>query len=160
MANLKYVTYCGLYCKHCVNFTRIPQQAKALFNTMKREGFEFFGPYQSPEFNDFWKHLKKLTRLDEENPGCRGGEGCGDPNCKIRICAREKNIDICVYCDEYPCDKFDFLVKQYPALLGDGQKLKEMGIDDWLVEQEERCKRSYCFSEGRYDIYNNQFEDK
>ena len=150
MADLKYITYCGLYCRHCVNFARIPQQAKALYNTMEREGFEFFGPYESPEFNDFWKHLKELTEQDKTNPGCRGG--CGDPNCQIRICAREKNVDICVFCDEYPCEKLDYVVRQYPALLGDGQKLKELGIDAWLEAQEKRCERGYCFSEGRYDI--------
>jgi hypothetical protein len=154
MADLKYVTYCGLYCRHCVNFARIPQQAKALYDTMQREGYEFFGPYQAPEFNDFWKHLKKLTELDKTNPSCRGG--CGDPGCKIRICAGEKGHEICVYCDEYPCDKFEFLIRQYPALLGDGKKLKEMGMDAWLAEQEARCERGYCFSEGRYDIRNQQ----
>ena len=150
MADLKHVTYCGLYCRHCVNYARIPQQAKALYDTMKREGFEYFGPYESPEFNDFWKHLAKLTKQDKTNPACRGG--CGDPGCKVRICAREKGVEICVYCDEYPCEKLDFLVRQYPALLGDGKKLKEMGIDAWLVEQEERCERGYCITDGRYEL--------
>jgi hypothetical protein len=150
MANLKYVTYCGLYCKHCVNFARIPQQAKALYDTMKREGYEYFGPYESPEFNNFWKHLGKIATPDKDNLGCRTS-GCGNPNCKIRICAREKKQDICVFCEEYPCCNFEFLIRQYPALLGDGEKLKEMGIDAWLEEQEERCKRGYCFSEGRYN---------
>jgi hypothetical protein len=150
MADLKYVTYCGLYCKHCTNFARIPQQAKALYQTMKREGYEYFGPYESQEFSDFWKYLQRLTELDKTNPACRGG--CGDPNCKIRICAREKGQEICVYCNEYPCNNFEFLIKQYPALLGDGRKLKEMGIDAWIQAQEERCKRGYCFSEGRYNI--------
>jgi hypothetical protein len=67
MADLKYVTYCGLYCRHCVNFARIPQQAKALYDTMKREGYEYFGPHASPEFNNFWKQLGKLTTLDKDN---------------------------------------------------------------------------------------------
>jgi hypothetical protein len=117
---------------------------------MKREGYEFFGPYGSPQFNDFWKYLEHLTVLDKECPACRGG--CGDPGCKIRMCAREKNQEICVYCNEYPCSYFENLAKQYPALLGDGKKLKEIGIDAWIEEQERRCRRCYCFSEGRYDI--------
>jgi hypothetical protein len=150
MADLKYVTYCGLYCKHCVNIARIPQQAKTLHDTMKREGYEYFGPYESSHFNDFWEYLKHLTVLDNECPLCRGG--CGDPGCKIRICAREKNQEICVYCDEYPCTHFENLIRQYPALLGDGKRLKELGIDAWIAEQEQRYERGYCFSEGRYDI--------
>jgi hypothetical protein len=134
--------------------TYIPRQAKALYNTLKSEGFEFFGPYESEKFNDFWKYLRELAEQDKTNPGCRGG--CGDPNCKVRICAREKNMEICVYCDEYPCDNFEMLIKRYPALLGDGQKLKETGIDSWLEAQEERCSRGYCFSDTRYDIETGQ----
>ena len=151
MADLKYVTYCGLYCKHCTQMARIPQQAKTLYDTMKREGFEYFGPSVWPEFKDFWKHLQYLSEFEKTNTGCRAG-GCGDPNCRIRVCAGEKGMEICVYCDEYPCDRFDFLTRQYPSLLGEGQKLKELGIDAWLVEQEERCQRGYCFSESRYNI--------
>jgi hypothetical protein len=154
MADLKYVTYCGLYCRQCSNMTYIPRQAKALYNTLKREGFDFFGPYESEKFNDFWEYLQELADQDRTNPGCRGG--CGDPNCKVRICAREKDVEVCVYCDEYPCDNFEMLIKRYPALLGDGQKLKEIGIDAWLEAQEERCSRGYCFSDSRYDIEPGQ----
>ena len=154
MADLKYVTYCGLYCKQCANMTYIPQQAKALYNTLKREGFDFFGPYGSEKFNDFWDYLQQLADQDRTIPGCRGG--CGDPNCKVRICAREKDVEICVYCDEYPCGNFEMLIKRYPALLGDGQKLNAIGIDAWLEAQEERCRRGYCFSDSRYDIETGQ----
>ncbi|UCC17663.1 MAG: DUF3795 domain-containing protein [Dehalococcoidales bacterium] len=151
MADLKYVTYCGLYCKQCSNMTYIPQQAKALYNTLKREGFEYFGPYGDEKFNDFWEYLKKLTQLDRVLEGCRKG-GCGDPQCQIRMCASEKNQEICMYCEEYPCPKFDLLATRYPTLLGEGKKLKEIGIDAWIEAQEERCSRGYCFADSRYDI--------
>ena len=154
MADLKYVAYCGLYCKQCTTLARIPQQAQALYNTMKREGYEFFGSYESPQFKDFWNYLERLTALDKWCPLCRGG--CGNPGCEIRICAREKNQEICVYCDEYPCDFFDNLARQYSTLLGEGKKLKEIGINAWLEAQEERCSRGYCFTDSRYDIKPEQ----
>jgi hypothetical protein len=151
MADLTYITYCGLYCKHCSVMIRIPRRAKALYEAMKLEGFEFFGPGQSPEFNDFWKHLQYLKDYEENCPGCRGG--CCYPQCEIRKCAREKGVEICVYCDEYPCERFnDYLLPRYPALLADGQKLKEMGIDAWIAMQEKRYERGYCLSDGRYEI--------
>lgn len=150
MTDLKYAAYCGLYCKHCTTLARIPQQAQTLYNTLKREGYEYLGAYENPQFNDFWKYLEHLTKLKNECPLCRGG--CGNPGCKIRICAREKDKEICVYCDDYPCELFKNLTRKYPALLGDGKKLKELGIDAWLEEQEKRCERGYSFFEGRYDI--------
>ena len=150
MADLKYVTYCGLYCKHCINLARIPHQAKTLYDTMKREGYEYFGPYGSSQFNDFWKYLGQLTVLDKDCPLCRGG--CGDPECRIRICAREKRQEICVYCEDYPCTNIQQLARRYPNLIADGSMLKEIGIEAWILEQEQRCQRGFCFSDSRYNI--------
>ena len=150
MADLKYVTYCGLYCKHCANIARIPLQAKALYDTMKKEGYEYFGPMESPEFNNFWKYLGTLVVLDKECPACRGG--CGDPECRIRICAREKQQEICVYCEDYPCAHFQQLARRYPNLIADGSMLKEIGVEAWILEQEQRCQRGFCFSDSRYNI--------
>ena len=65
-------------------------------------------------------------------------------------------MDVCMYCEEYPCQKFDLLAKRYPTLLGEGQKLKEIGIEAWIEAQEERCSRGYCFADSRYDIEPEQ----
>ena len=83
-------------------------------------------------------------RSDKRIPYC--------DTCKLYPCAEEKGIDFCGECDEYPCDNFEMLIKRYPALLGDGQILAEIGIDAWLEAQEERCNRGYCFADSRYDI--------
>lgn len=154
MAELKYVAYCGIFCKHCSNIARIPRQAKELYDTLKREGYEYFGPAISGEFNDFWSYLKSLTTLDEDCPACRGG--CGDPQCKIRICAQEKDKEVCVYCDEYPCSHFDRLASVYPNLISDGKKLAELGMEAWIREQELRSERGYCLADGRYDFPESQ----
>ena len=35
MTELKYVTYCGLYCRLCANLARIPQPSAALRETLR-----------------------------------------------------------------------------------------------------------------------------
>lgn len=40
-----------------------------------------------PGFKGFWEVLEKYAATGETCPGCRGG--CADPDCTIRICARE-----------------------------------------------------------------------
>lgn len=50
--------------------------------------------------------------------GCRGESSqlftlCKD--CKIRECAKEKKIDYCSYCTDFPCDKLGPLYKDDPA---------------------------------------------
>ena len=57
MADLRHVTYCGLYCKHCSNIVRIPQQARDLYETLKREGFDFFGGWGSRGLGEELFHI-------------------------------------------------------------------------------------------------------
>ena len=64
-----------------------------------------FDPYM-PNFTEFWEFLKAL--IDAEGcPGCR--KGGGNPACKMRTCAREKGVEACPLCNEYPCENFNWL---------------------------------------------------
>lgn len=94
MNALRFVTYCGLYCGLCAQRGRIPQQAKALRESMVKEGYEVWGK-EFPGFNNFWKFLNDLCNPDQVCSGCRQ-EG-GPPFCSIRKCAQERKVDICVF---------------------------------------------------------------
>jgi hypothetical protein len=147
MDKMKYIPYCGLYCKLCVNFARIPQQASALKNTMSRAGYEFFGDQIISKFREFWAALGKLSN-PERCPACRGG--CGNPDCKIRICAQKKKMDLCSSCPDYPCEHINELAKHYPILISDGMRQKQIGLDAWIKEQEERLAMGFCYEQIRY----------
>lgn len=118
MSDLTYVTYCGLYCKLCDTYSRIPQQASALRKTLLKGGFEYFGSYVMDGFKEFWAGLEQLGKVDSSFNGCRGG--CGDPGCNIRKCAQEHNVELYSSCNDYPCNYFDVLAKRYPNLIADG----------------------------------------
>ena len=148
MADMKYVTYCGLYCRLCANLARIPQQSSALRETLQREGWEFFGQYAIDGFKEFWAALGKLSDFDKTCNGCRGG--CGDPDCGIRKCAREKKIEVCSSCDEYPCALIANLAKRYPNLISDGTRQRQIGIEKWMLEQEQRCRTGFCYADVRH----------
>jgi len=145
--NLKLVTYCGgLYCGLCAEHGRIPRQANALKESMTKEGYEFFGK-KLPGFNDFWKFLTDLCDPDKACPGCR--QDGGFPSCSIRECAREREVDICVFCEEYPCERVLELAKAYPTLLADGKRMQEIGVEAWIQEQEERAKTGFAYADIR-----------
>lgn len=148
MADLKHVTYCGLYCKLCANMARIPQQAGELRETLRREGFQHFGESVYEDFSEFWKVLEALEESGESCPGCRGG--CGWPQCPMRKCAREKGLDVCSQCDEYPCEHVQELARRYPNLIADGMRQREVGLDRWIQEQEARRQTGFCYSQIRY----------
>lgn len=156
MANLKLVTYCGLYCGLCSQKNRTPKRAKALLDIMKKDGYEYWGG-ELPGFKEFWKFLKKLIELERPPNNCRDGK-CGPPFCSIRKCAKEKGIEICVFCKEYPCKRIEGIAKGYPTLFADGKRIKKIGIDKWIKEQEERAKTGFSYVDIR--CYPYEVPDK
>ena len=144
--DLTLVTYCGLYCGLCSTLCRTPKQAAALLDTMLKDGWDFWG---SESDKALIERLRELAKIPEGFTGCRGGQ-CGDPGCQIRKCAREKKVDICTFCDDYPCERFDGLAKRYPTLLSDGKRMEEIGLEAWIEEQKARCKTGACYADFRY----------
>ena len=147
MDQLKLVTYCGLYCKLCAQCGRIPQQARALQDSMEREGYTFWGP-EIPNFEAFWAFLGRLVDLEIACAGCRSGN-CGYPSCKIRQCARERGVDLCPFCADYPCQHIRTLGEVYPILITDGLHMRQVGLDNWLTVQEDRAEAGFCYADIR-----------
>lgn len=138
------ISYCGLYCDLCDSRSRIPKRAAALLDALVAAGHEH-GAADRPGFEEFWSYLVGLADADGVCRGCRAmGEVLG---CEISRCARERGIEICVFCDEYPCDRIEEMLSQFPALRDEHARLKELGVDAWLDEQGERAKRGLCYSE-------------
>jgi hypothetical protein len=110
----KFSCYCGLYCKHCVVKVKVEPAAKVLYDEMKKAGFEDVISF-IPGGEGFWPFLKSMAN-DGLCISCR--DGSGDPDCTFRKCAKEKGVEMCAFCDEYPCDKFDAFLNVsvgYPA---------------------------------------------
>ena len=118
MPDLTYVTHCGLYCRLCGHMARMPKQARALRDSRRKEGWEDWGEHAQEGFGEFWRVLGKLAETDETCPGCRGG--CGFPGCEIRVCAREREVEVCPMCEDFPCEHIHGLARSYPTLISDG----------------------------------------
>lgn len=144
---LDFVTYCGLYCGLCAERTRIPTQAAALQAAMFEEGWPYWGPTM-PGFDEFWGFLQELTKGG--CPGCRAGGGY--PECQMRICARDRGLELCVQCSEFPCGHVEVLAARYPTLITDNRRLRAVGLGRWLAEQDERARRGIVYADLRYDV--------
>jgi len=151
MANLKHVTYCGLYCGLCSTCNRSPRQARALLNTLRNEAIEHWGP-TLPDFQEFWRFLGRLAKNDSR-ASCREGT-CGPPFCTIRKCAPEKGVEVCPFCDEYPCERILGLAKGYVTMLADGKRMVEIGLDKWIEEQEKRKATGFAYVDIRCEPYD------
>ncbi len=147
MSDLRLVAYCGVYCGICAQCCRIPQAAQSLQQAMRLEGYEYWGK-EFPGFETFWKFLDSLAQ-SESRCSCRSAS-CGPPFCGIRKCARARGIEVCVFCHDYPCPYIRKVAERYPTLLSDGLRMKSIGIEAWIREQEERRSSGFAYADIRY----------
>lgn len=60
-------------------------------------------------------------------------------NCTFRQCAKNKNIDFCCYCEDFPCEKLhDFMHDKWPhhwIIESNLQYIKENRLKKWLEFQ-------------------------
>jgi len=148
MVDLRRVTYCGLYCGLCLNGGRIPQRAGELQALLRKVRVEEWGP-ELPDFAAFWCFLGELIEF-ESHAGCRS-HACGIEPCAIRACAEARKVEACPFCADYPCEHIQTLAKRYPLLLADGERMRDVGLEPWIKEQEARRASGFAYVDIRYD---------
>lgn len=136
---LKLVTYCGLYCGLCDWHTRLPQRAAALKESLAVA--ECRPPKAVEQF------LQSLASHPANDKHCRSGR-CG-ARCAIKKCAIGKGVTVCAECGEYPCKRIMTLARSESTLVHDGQRLRQIGLDAWIAEQEQRKARGFCYADVR-----------
>ena len=68
--------------------------------------------------------------------------------CDMRDCARQKNIAFCFECDEFPCETIvnfnNDKASHHSAALHNLYRIRDIGLDDWLTEQNNRWQCPEC----------------
>ena len=145
--NKTLICYCGLYCGNCAVMAKITPAAKLLYDEMRKAGFEEI-IHLIPDSSGFWSFLKGMA----ENGVCIScKDGSGNPGCTVRICAKEKDVEICALCEKYPCEKFGAFFDGYPILRQDNELLREQGIDAWAKLQDERRTNGFTYTDEKAD---------
>jgi len=77
---------------------------------------------------------------------CQGcGAGGGNPWCSIRRCCQKKGFTSCA---EFPCEKLDWITKRYSKWnVKNLERIREVGIEKWLEEQEEKVRQGFITGE-------------
>ncbi len=138
----KYVCYCGLYCENCAVKVKVEPAAKVLYEEMAKLGFEGIMPF-FPDGEKFWSFLKGMA-VEGVCVSCKAGSG--NPGCQIRLCAKEKNVEMCALCESYPCAHFTEFFKGYSTLKNDNSVLRENGWEAWGKLQDERRAKGFAFA--------------
>ncbi|HEY5529500.1 MAG TPA: DUF3795 domain-containing protein [Thermoleophilia bacterium] len=138
---LRYLAPCGVDCDRCTWYAdgRVRREAAQLRLDLK--GFESLAARvagEHPVLAGYPEFQGVLDFLAEGScTGCRAS-GSGLPFCAARICFREKGVDYCFQCDEYPCSH-----NQYPEMLerrwrAANDRMKEVGVVSFYQESLER----------------------
>lgn len=137
----QYICYCGLYCENCAVKARIDPAAKILYKEMKTAGFEEI-IHLIPGGAGFWPFLKDMA----ENGTCTSCcEGSGIPDCAVRICAKEKGVEMCAECKEYPCGHIEEFYHGHPFVKKDNDLIREKGREAWSKLQDERMSDGFVY---------------
>jgi hypothetical protein len=60
-----------------------------------------------------------------------------------------RGLDSCVYCAEFPCYRIQAIAKGYPTLLADGERMRELGVEAWVQEQEAWAATGFAYTDIR-----------
>jgi hypothetical protein len=130
---------CGVYCGQCPNgngrVSMMAQELKRLVDTTRYEWVKDF--VTSFSFDEFRKGLEWFS--DSQCPKCHKGGGA--PWCENRKCATSKNLRSCLLCDDYlTCKNTVYQRETYPFVVNNHRRVKEVGFEKHLEEEEERSK--------------------
>jgi hypothetical protein len=132
---------------------KVAPAAKTLYDEMLKAGFEDVINF-IPGGDGFWPFLKGMAE-DGICVSCK--DGGGNPSCAVRICAKEKAVEVCTLCETYPCEKFDAFFTQsvgYHTLKKDNDLLREQGMEAWGKMQDERRKSGFTYQENKNESTN------
>ncbi len=154
----KLVGYCGIYCGSCGMFRgRIYSKiAQEFLEIIKAAGYPdelTINPNSDkPDFN-FTEFRKGLEYLSQENSGAYCQEPCklgGGVNCEFRLCVKEKGLEICYECDDFPCKYYSKTFKNSSEKQKDYERFKRLGLNRWIRFHKERAEKGYSNATSKY----------
>ena len=128
---------CGLDCTRCVGYENgsIRDHARELQTLMN--GFAPIAARFSsriPVFEKYASFEEVLEFVAEVDcAGCRGNE-TKYPHCSIARCHKDRDIDFCFQCGEYPCSPEGIYPDLHKRWLAINNRMKEIGVEAYYEE--------------------------
>lgn len=132
---LKGVAPCSLMCYTCSGYHNgvICESAKTLLKYL--EGMKEFYEKHLSDAVESYSNFEEVLRIYNAASclGCRSTEhnGCSIEGCFLLECTKNRRIDFCGECDEFPCEKTRQLFEEevYKQWLEGNQQIRDYGIE-------------------------------
>jgi hypothetical protein len=134
---LDVIAPCGLNCQKCFAYSK--GEIKKLSTSLQKKlgTFDRYAERFSeflPVFNNYPAFKKLLSYFTQSDcPGCRRGTG-RYPDCAVNTCYREKDVDFCFQCEQFPCQKVNFDSDLKRRWIKINNRMKDIGVKSYYEE--------------------------
>ncbi len=131
---------CGLLCEKCFAYSNgqikhYAEQLKASLGNFDNYAKRFVTLLDEPVFNKYPDFKELLNLLSSNNcQGCRKQECRLFKDCKVRQCYKNKGIDYCYQCKDFPCDNTGFDDNLRQRWLNINTQIREKGLENYYNE--------------------------
>ena len=150
-----FVGYCGLYCNACgIRQEKIKTAVNNLREIIAAYGFDKIMPQLAKwepslkHYNEFNQVMNGLVKMFGDCPGCL--QGGGDPDCKVRSCAKQMDYRTCAECREAEtCENLAPYCEGYKGLTPALQSIRQDGVGEYAEEMQKKVDEGYNYLEER-----------
>lgn len=130
---------CGMDCGRCADHSagEIKHHATRLRELLGNYGrLAKIKSAARPAFNHYQEFHTLLDYFSSAQcDGCRS-ENCHCPiDCTVKTCYKERGVDFCFQCEQFPCDKNLFSENLRERWLRVNNRMKEVGPLEYYIEQ-------------------------
>jgi len=99
-----------------------------------------------------WFRKERNENVKPEEVRC---EGCRGPlhlhwssDCKMMLCAKNKGIEYCFQCKDFPCSLLKEFsqdgIAHHKRTVENMKQMKEKGLDAWIEDQKKKSQCLFC----------------
>ena len=131
---------CGLLCEKCFAYNKGPirfhaEQLKSNLGSFDNYAKRFVTLLNEPVFGKYSNFKELLDFISSDNcKGCRKQECHLFKDCKVKQCYKDRKVDYCYQCQDFPCDNtgFDENLKQRWSKIN--CRIREIGLENYYNE--------------------------
>jgi hypothetical protein len=139
---------CGLHCGKCFAFHK--SEIRELSTNLRKElgDFDVFAQrfvdlLNEPVFKKYSEFKELLNYFSSvECRGCREGNCKLFKDCEVRACFKEKEVDFCYQCNDFPCNNTGFDEHLYKRFVEINLRIKTIGIEKYYTEVKDKARYS------------------
>lgn len=135
---LERLSVCGMDCSRCADYDNGTIRVISIKLLELLNGYHRLAKMKvdiNPIFNEYPKFQEILSLFAEGNcSGCRSENVKCPITCHAKTCCKEKEIDFCFQCSEFPCSQ-QFEGKLRERWIEKNNRMKEIGVEGFYEEQ-------------------------